>query len=510
MISANSEKFLHHENFTTAGNAGRGCAWVRYPADPSGHPGADPDLLYDADNLNGAVLNKARQAHQTPLLERLYDVHEQSGGVHEQISYGFWTRTTSARYKNIQPILRARFDRLMTQKRKSRVLPVGQRPASAICQHCWKEFQLTVEGDAQHEINECRRPELMTIRTKRHDDALKAIHMAVASGAHSGCYLQTDLPSTSGIMRLTDASGTETRQVLPEIVGTDYRQKSRPDLLMIIGRISLGKRTRDGAIHHRQVAYIVELKFTTDDRVHGAALQQALSQHAALATRLESRGFAVKLMPIIIGSSGMIRAETQQHFTALGLSPEESLSLMQEHHDTAIKYLHQILQQYRVLPSSPPTPKPRRAPKLKSMNRSSALPNSVSHKRAIPTTASILTRSMKRARIDHTLGRHPGASSSPAPSTARSWDRLIFSVGRTTGSIRRVKRRTTSDHNEDSGQDSTLRPSLPQQHDAQPHTTVSPPALLGTHCNTTRVQAPAKRARKAAALPTEPEYDNRR
>ena len=168
--------------------------------------------------------------------------------------------------------------------------------------------------------------------------------------------------------------------------------------------------------------------------------------------------------------------------------------------NTAIKFLHQILQQYRLLPSSPPTPKPRRAPKLKSMNRSSTLPNSVSHKRALQTTASVLTRSMKRSRTDHTLNRHPGASSSPAPNTARSWDRLIFSVGRTTGSIRRVKRRTRSDHNEDSRQDGTHRPSLPQQHDAQPHTTVSPPALLGTHCNTTTVQAPAKRARKYTFL----------
>ena len=215
-------------------------------------------------------------------------------------------------------------------------------------------------------------------------------------------------------------------------------------------------------------------------------LQEALSQHAALATRLESRGFTVKLMPIIIGSSGMIWAETQQHFAALGLTAAESLLLMQEHHDTAIKYLHQILQEYRVLPSSRPTPKPRRAPKLKSMNRSNTLPNPMSNKRAQPGTASVPTRSMKRARTDRTLGQHPGACSGPAPSTARSWDRLIFKVGRTTGSIRRVKRRTRSDHNEDRGQDSTLRPSSPQQHDSQPHTDVSPPALLGTNCNTTQ------------------------
>ena len=144
------------KTFSAAGDAGRGCAWVRYPADPTQRPGgAEPDLLYDADNLNGAVLDKARQAHQRQLwdslskstpenqtstpgdtpsdtrrakkgaAERLHDVHEQSGGVHEQISYGFWKQATSSRHSHIQPILRARFDRLMTQKRRFRVLPVG-------------------------------------------------------------------------------------------------------------------------------------------------------------------------------------------------------------------------------------------------------------------------------------------------------------------------------------------------------------------------------------------------
>ena len=207
----------------------------------------------------------------------------------------------------------------------------------------------------------------------------------------------------------------------------------------------------------------------------------------------------MKLMPIIIGSSGMIRAETQQHFAALGLTAAGNLSLMQEHHGTAIRYFHQILQDYRVLPPSPPTPKPRRAPKLKH-EPLEHLFNPMSHKRALPATASVLTRSMKHARTDCTLCQHPSASSSPAPSTARSWGRLIFTVGRTTGSTRRVKRRTRPDHNKDRGQDSTLRPSLPRQHDARPHTAVSPPALLGSNCSTTSVQAPAKRARRDSVL----------
>ncbi len=178
-MAKNANLACQRKTFTAAGNTGRGSAWVRYPADPAQPAGdPEPDLLYDADNLNGAVLDKARQAHQRQLwdslskftpndrthtpgntpsdtkrvkkgaAERLYDVHEHSGGVHEQISYGFWGNTTKSRHSNIQPILRARFDRLMTQKRRFRVLPAGQRPTSTICEHCWKEFQLTVEGDA--------------------------------------------------------------------------------------------------------------------------------------------------------------------------------------------------------------------------------------------------------------------------------------------------------------------------------------------------------------------------
>ena len=494
----------------------RGSAWVHYPADPTQRPGgAESDLLYNADNLNGAVLDKARQAHQRRLwdslckstpenqtstpgdtpsdtrrakkgaAERLHDVHEQSGGVHEQISYGFWT---TSRHSHIQPILRARFDRPMTQKRRFRVLPVGQRPTSAICEHCWNKFQLTVEGDAQYEINECKRPELMALRTKRHDEALKAIHVAVARGAHSGCCLQADLPSTSGILRLADASGTETRQILPQIVGSDYRQKSRPDLLMITGRTSLGKRSRDGTTLSRQAAYIVELKFTSDDRVHGAALKEARTQHAALASRLESRRFRIRVLPIIVGSSGMIRRDTQQHLAALGLTTTESLSLMQEHHDTAIKYLRKFLQECRVLLSPPPVPrsKPRRVPKRTLIANPNIPADPAMHRRALPAAFSTVTRSEKRSRSDQMLCQNPSAQSSSGspPCPARPWDRLIFTIGRHTGSVRRVQRLTRSRHTGTRGRDNKLRPSSLQERSTPPHVAVPPPASRESDRNT--------------------------
>ena len=327
----------------------------------------------------------------------------------------------------------------------------------------------------------------------------------MARGAHSGCYLQTDLPSTSGILRLADASGTETRQILPQIVGLDYRQKSRPDLLLITGRTSLGKRSRDGTTLNRQVAYIVELKFTSDDRVHGAALNEARTQHAALASRLENRGFRVRVLPIIVGSSGMIRKDTQQHLATLGLTTTESLSLMQEHHDTAIKYLRNFLQKYRVLPSPPPLPrsKLRRAPKRTLIASPNIPPDPAIYKRALPAAFSIVTRSEKRTRSDQMLCQNPSAQSSSGspPYPARPWDRLIFTIGRHTGSVRRVPRRTRSQHTGTRGRDNKLRPSLPQQRSTPPHVAVPPPASHESDRNTmTLLRASAKRAREDTLL----------
>ena len=76
--------------------------------------------------------------------------------------------------------------------------------------------------------------------------------------------------------------------------------------------------------------------------MHGATLKEALAHRVARKTRLASRGFRV-VDNIIVGSSGMIRAATQQHLTAPGLTATENLSLMQKHHDTAIKKIRKIL-----------------------------------------------------------------------------------------------------------------------------------------------------------------------
>ncbi len=188
-------------------------------------------------------------------------------------------------------------------------------------------------ADEEHEINECHFQEVMQLRTERHNAALLALHKAVAAGEHGNWYLQTDLPETSGVARLHDASGRATTRVLTPIVGRNFEppplRPTRPDLLLVIGRKCTGHPEGATPLRNSPIANIVELKFTVNDRVHGRALADATNQHVRLRKHLETRGYIVKVLPIIIGSAGMIRTETQHQFEALGISAAATLALME-------------------------------------------------------------------------------------------------------------------------------------------------------------------------------------
>ncbi len=185
------------------------------------------------------------------------------------------------------------------------------------------------------------------------------------------------------------------------------------------------------------------------------------------------------------------------------LTAPDCLSLMQQHHDTAIAYLRRILQQYRVLPSPSPTPrsKPRRAPQRGNTAGLPTPPDPTSHKRALPATPSVITRSVKRAGTNRMLCQPASPCPDSAPCTVRPWDRLIFSIGKNTGSMRRLKRRTRSDHTKLRAQDSAVHlPSSPQRSTA-PHTVPPPPASHTSGCTTT---APAQTSMERVCLDTQP------
>ncbi len=99
------------------------------------------------------------------------------------------------------------------------------------------------------------------------------------------------------------------------------------------------------------------------------------------------------------------------------------------------------------------------------------------------------------------LCQKPTASPNSAPCTVRPWDRLIFSNGKNTGSVRRLKRRTRSDHTELREQNSALHLPSTTRYSSRPHTPPPPPATHVSGCTTT---APAQVSAKRVCLDTQP------
>lgn len=64
--------------------------------------------------------------------------------------------------------------------------------------------------------------------------------MSVASSTQSGCNLQLDLYSSFATLRLRDASGTETRQVLTLIVETEKQASPAYDCIQRVAAVERG------------------------------------------------------------------------------------------------------------------------------------------------------------------------------------------------------------------------------------------------------------------------------
>ncbi len=155
------------------------------------------------------------------------------------------------------------------------------------------------------------------------------------------------------------------------------------------------------------------------------------------------------MLPIIIGSAGMIRMETQHHFQALGISAAASLALMRKHHVIAIDYLLNILRVKSARMAAPEGPPQQRATALRQRNRAANTwqPTVLPAKRPAPASPLPLPsmRTRSRTRADSTPP-HGDSASAPCPDTPPSatptWDRLVFTIGKTSGSMRREARST--------------------------------------------------------------------
>jgi hypothetical protein len=95
----------------------------------------------------------------------------------------------------------------------------------------------------------------------------------------------------------------------------------------------------------RPAIYLVEIKYTEDCNVHVVAQGIAMRQHSRLLAHLQSKWqqWTVKVLPLVFGSVGTVRSETERHLETLGVDEQALSALLQTVCDSSIDFTMQIL-----------------------------------------------------------------------------------------------------------------------------------------------------------------------
>jgi hypothetical protein len=111
------------------------------------------------------------------------------------------------------------------------------------------------------------------------------------------------------------------RKALMTWLRGDYQQTSFPDIVVVVGHDEKGNTVPCGG---RPAIYLLEIKYTEDCNVHAVAQGIAMKPHSRLLAHLQDRWpeWTVEVLPLVFGSVGTVRIQTEQHLETLGLDKQ--------------------------------------------------------------------------------------------------------------------------------------------------------------------------------------------
>jgi hypothetical protein len=212
-----------------------------------------------------------------------------------------------------------------------------------------------------HVMGECTHPEVRACHLKRHNEAVRQIARAIASGSNGRWLVVADLKSEELGTLAGDVGGPVRSRpppgLLPGLNDGQRRQlmRMRPDILLMVGaeddgtvrppspeaggrprkRRCTGVAGRSGRRAGR-VAYIVEVGYTRDCNAAERRKQKAV-QHERLAELLRSQGWVVRHVPVVLGHCGSVYKEDIRAMQQLGVDKKEATRLFESLHDNAIR-----------------------------------------------------------------------------------------------------------------------------------------------------------------------------
>ena len=209
------------------------------------------------------------------------------------------------------------------------------------------------EDSASHILNACKHPEMKALYIERHNAAGRLILKEVLQGAKGHHQIIADIGSDEKMRglgafdnRLTNLL-TDNDMTQPGLA-PKIREKMRPDI-MLVGRTKMnGKRRRPRAQTERSVVHIAEIGYTSEGRYLGKIAEKQ-EQHRQLERILQSKGYIVKALTVILGSTGGIFTQSMAGLASMGVDKERCVVLTRKLHTHSVRWLHTIIKKRRCL-----------------------------------------------------------------------------------------------------------------------------------------------------------------
>ena len=210
-------------------------------------------------------------------------------------------------------------------------------------------------------LGSCTHPMMKAVFIERHKIAARMLLKLLLKGSHGNCYILADVDSTT---RLGDLGVLDS--VLPNWLVSDSelvcekfcRGTLRLDILITIAQLELGElplpSQQDMHMHESglvcsaagQIVWIVEVGYCAATRYHDN-LREKQQQHERLTQILQSKGFTVHVLPVLLGNTGELFRSTLSNIKLAGAGADRISKLASRLSTYAQKSMQSIIQMHR-------------------------------------------------------------------------------------------------------------------------------------------------------------------
>ena len=275
-------------------------------------------------------------------------------------SFAFWHNSSLPFWAKVN-LLKARWGQLwnknMAYRQKMRYRAGEGVATNANCPLCGSHDGIS------HVLGSCTHPMMKAMFIERHSIAARMVLKLLLEGSHGNCYNMADIGSAT---RLGDLGALDAR--LPDWLISDSewvceglsREALRPDILITTAQPPLPSQQNmhmheSGLVCRAsagKTVWIVEVEYCAATLYHDKLLEKQ-QQHERLPQILQSKGFTVHVLPVLLGNTGEIFKSTLSNIRLTGADADRISKLASRLSTHAQKSMQSIIQSRRVAEAAP-------------------------------------------------------------------------------------------------------------------------------------------------------------